>query len=83
MSGRRWCGYILVLIWATLSLSGCMFMRLKEDLKQVEAKDALHSVEEGLLRAVVDPHRAIALHVAVPTDGTRACAGFPDAAAQQ
>ena len=41
MAVRKWSGCILVLIWMILSLSGCMFMRLKEDLKQVEAKEAL------------------------------------------
>lgn len=41
MPVRKWWVFLMLLIWLTPGLSGCMFMRLSEDLKQVEAKEAL------------------------------------------
>lgn len=41
MTTRKWCAYLLLFTWIALGLSGCMFMRLSEDLKQVETKEAL------------------------------------------
>lgn len=41
MAVRKWWACFLLLAWITPGLSGCMFARLSEDLKQVEAKEAL------------------------------------------
>ncbi len=41
MENRKIVAGLLLCIWMTMGLSGCMFMRLSEDLKQAESKVAL------------------------------------------
>ena len=51
--------------------------------RRVEPEDGLDSIEQRLLWAVVNPHRPVALNVAVPTHRTGAGPGHSDAAAHQ